>query len=446
MNPLPLHDKSFTLPASQLVEAVHDTRRRTLDLVQDLTDEQLRVPKLDTVNPVAWELGHVAFFYDVFLLRILGADQFLLEGAEDLYDSFKVLHEDRWKLGLPSRTETMAYMARVAERVVGRLESHEPDGRETYLYLLSVLHEDMHGEAFTMMRQTLGYPAPKLRASPASGSPVPPHPERSLGDVAIPGGTFDLGAGHDTPFLFDNEKWAHPVDVAPFRMSRLPVTDGQFAEFVEDQGYQRRELWSTEGWIWRSKAHATHPVYWKKAGNSWMLRQFDRWAPIPTNAPVMHVNWFEAEAFCRWANRRLPTETEWDLAAGGEPISDGRGITSRKRRYPWGNVPPTPDHASLDSRHLGCADVDAYPAGDSAFGCRQMLGNVWEWTDSAFYPFPGYLVDWPYREYSAPWFGTRKVLKGGAWATRSRLACNSYRNFFEPFRRDIFAGFRTCAL
>jgi iron(II)-dependent oxidoreductase len=167
---------------------------------------------------------------------------------------------------------------------------------------------------------------------------------------------------------------------------------------------------------------------------------------MEAHAPVVHVTWYEAEAYCKWAGRRLPTEAEWEMAASAEPNKKGEGIADRKRLYPWGDEAPTPDQANLDASFLGCVDVGAFPAGDSAFGCRQMVGNVWEWTASPFYPFPGFLVDYPYKEYSAPWFGYRKVLKGGSWATRSRLACNKYRNFFTPDRNDIFSGFRTCAL
>jgi iron(II)-dependent oxidoreductase len=428
-----LKEKHFALASSDLARLVTDARERTLALVADLDDEQLNVPLLEIVNPFRWELGHVAFFYDVFLLRPLGRAELLMAGAESLYDSFAVDHDERWSLPLPSRSGTLDYMARVSASVLERLAAREPDAAETYLHLLAVLHEDMHGEAFTYMRQTLGYPAPDLRShvfpDRLRAGPLP-------GDAAIAGGTFRLGATPDLPFVFDNEKWAHPVEVAPFSIARAPVTNAEFAAFVEDGGYLRREWWSRQGWGWRARAGAQHPRYWRRGAEGWLRRHFDRLAPLEAHAPVIHVNWYEAEAYCSWAGRRLPTEAEWEMAASG--------AAERKRRYPWGDD-PADGRANLDARHCGCVDVGAYPEGDSAFGCRQMLGNVWEWTASPFYPFPGYVVDFPYKEYSAPWFGYRKVLRGGSWATRSRLATNTYRNFFQPYRNDLFAGFRTCA-
>jgi iron(II)-dependent oxidoreductase len=436
----PLYDKHFTLSTAALVRMVQDARERTLELVADLEEAQFEVPLLALVNPFRWELGHVTFFYEMFLLQLLGQTKPLLVGAEDLYDSFKIDHDDRWSLPLPSRQQTLEYMQRVLDAVVERLQGRSPSAQETYLYLLSVLHEDMHGEALTYMRQTLSYPAPKLGSPPAAlgSGPLP-------GDVEIPGGTFYLGTTPDQPFVFDNEKWAHPVEVAPFRMARAPVTNAELAAFVADGGYQRRDWWSYQGWVWCTKTQAQHPLYWQRDGQGWLRQHFDTLVPLEPHAPVAHVTWYEAEAYCHWAGRRLPTEAEWEMAASAEPTPDGKGITGHKRRYPWGDEPPTPKRANLDTRFLGCVDVAAFPAGDSAFGCRQMAGNVWEWTESAFYPFPGYLVDYPYREYSAPWFGYRKVLKGGAWATRSRLAYNTYRNFFPPARNDVYAGFRTCA-
>jgi iron(II)-dependent oxidoreductase len=231
--------------------------------------------------------------------------------------------------------------------------------------------------------------------------------------------------------VFDNEKWAHEVEVKPFAIARAATTQAEFAAFVDDGGYSQRDLWSADGWRWRSAAGAEHPVYWRRGAGGWQRRDFDRWVDLEPHRPVIHVCWHEAQAFCRWAGRRLPTEPEWEAAAG-------------PRRFPWGDAPPTPERANLDWRAMGCLDVGALPGGDSAFGCRQMIGNVWEWTSSEFLPYPGFVAD-AYRDYSQPWFRTHNVLRGGAWTTRSRLIRNTWRNFYPPDRRDVLAGFRTCA-
>lgn len=441
-----LADKHYALPSSRLVQMVEEAHDHSLACIADLHDAQLTVPLMEIVNPFAWELGHIAFFYDIFLLRILDRRAPVMDAGDDLYDSFKVDHDDRWRLPLPSRQETLDYKERVKDLVLERLASHEPDPRETYFYLLALVHEDMHGEAFTYMRQTLGYAMPSFRNGAEEFPPRELGGGPLSGDAEIPGGVFHLGAMSDAPFVFDNEKWSHATEIKPFRIARAPVTNAEFAAFVEEGGYLRRELWGYQGWAWRTRTGACHPIYWRRGANGWMRRHFDAVVPLEPYAPVMHVNWFEAVAFCNWAGRRLPTEAEWEMAAGAESAKDGRHATERKRRYPWGDDSPNAGRANLEAYNAGCADVGAYPAGDSAFGCRQMVGNVWEWTASPFYPYPGYVVDFPYKEYSAPWFGYRKVLKGGAWATRSRFAYNTLRNFFQPYRNDIFAGFRSCAL
>ncbi|TMA51503.1 MAG: ergothioneine biosynthesis protein EgtB, partial [Deltaproteobacteria bacterium] len=231
----------------------------------------------------------------------------------------------------------------------------------------------------------------------------------------------------------------------PFAIGRAPVTNAEFATFVEDGGYRRRELWSGAGWRWREEVEAAHPVYWRRAvGGGWERRHFDRWLALEPYHPVIFVGWYEADAYCRWAGRRLPTEAEWEAAAAGEPTAGDTALAAHKRLYPWGDQQPMPERANLDAHTLGCVDVAALPAGDSVFGCRQMLGNVWEWTATDFLPYPGFVLD-PYEEYSAPWFGTHKVLRGGCWATRGRLLRNTWRNFYTPDRRDVFAGFRTCS-
>jgi iron(II)-dependent oxidoreductase len=238
-------------------------------------------------------------------------------------------------------------------------------------------------------------------------------------------------------FVFDNEKWAHEVRVAPFAISRCAVMNEEFVAFVDEGGYARREWWSDEGWRWREQEPAEHPVYWiPQANGRWLQRFYDQVLPLAATHPVMHVNWYEADAFCRWARRRLPSEAEWELAASG----------MEKASYPWGEEPPSQQRAELDATSPRCAPVAAHAAGDAPNGCRQLIGNVWEWTSDDFCPYPGFEVD-PYKEYSQPWFGPeRKVLRGGCWATRSRLIRNTWRNYFTKERRDIFAGFRTCAL
>ena len=434
-----------TLTGSDLAELMVDAHEKSLAAVNDLTDEQMLVPQLDIVNPLLWEIGHLAWFGERWILRHLRGEEPFLKQTDSLYDSMAVAHDTRWDLPLPSREETLRYMQQVLDRVVELVRPKKrPGEEETYFYQMVAYHEYMHAEAFTHTRQTLGFPPPRLFADREGAGSAEAGGGLLAGDAVVPGGSYMLGGKPDMPFVFDNEKWAHAVEVAPFRIARAAVTNAEFAGFVDDGGYRRRELWTDEGWAWREKEKAEHPVYWKKTSDGWQRRHFDRLVRLEEDHPVIHVNWHEAGAYCKWADRRLPTEAEWELAASAEPAPGGKGFTERKRMYPWGDEPPAADRASLDSRTMGCIDAGALPAGDSAFGCRQMIGNVWEWTSSTFGPFPGFVPD-PYKDYSQPWFETRKVLRGGAWATRVRMIRNTWRNFFTPDRRDIFAGFRTCA-
>ncbi len=425
-----------------LSRALRDARARTLALIADLQGRQWIGPQLEIVNPPLWEIGHVAWFQEYWLLRHVCGRAPLLPDVDGLYDSAGVHHPDRWQLLLPSPERTLDYMERVLAQSLECLVARPQDRRLAYFAKLALLHEDMHGEALLYTRQTLGYPAPPLEratSTPPAGGACP-------GDAAVAGGLFPLGAHDGQGFVFDNEKWSHDVELAPFAIAKAPVTEAEFLAFVEDGGYRRAELWSGEGGAWREAARAEQPVYWRRDGSQWLQRRFDRWLPLRPHAPMLHVNWYEAQAYCRWAGRRLPSEAEWERAACGAAVR-----AADKPRWPWagnsGNAPGnTPDasRAHVDATSLECAEVGALPAGDSADGCRQMLGNVWEWTASTFAPYPGFTAD-PYREYSEPWFGSRRVLRGGCFATRGRLLWNTLRNFFTPDRRDVFAGFRTAA-
>jgi ergothioneine biosynthesis protein EgtB len=433
---------------SELLDSLQEARERTLNLVADLDDHQLIGPRLRIVNPLIWEIGHVAYFQEFWCLRHFQGEQPILAEGDRLYDSAQVSHDTRWDLPLPSRQATLDFMQQVLERVIESNPSSTDKQIEgydqRYFLQLALFHEQMHAEAITYTRQTLGYRAPRFNGTTTAAS-TGRGKTRLDGDVDIPGGRFLMGRTSASGFSFDNEQRAHEIKVNPFSISRTSATQGEFAAFVEDGGYDRRELWSEAGWRWRQSADAEHPVYWRRESpGEWLTRHFDEWVPLEDRVAVIHVNWHEADAYCRWAGRRLPTETEWEMAASCEPSSDGCGINARNRVYPWGDTPPTPDRANLDWRAMGVIEVDELPLSDSAFGCRQMIGNCWEWTSTDFGPYPGFAPG-PYKEYSEPWFGDHKVLRGGCWVTRSSLIHNAYRNFYPPDRRDVWAGFRTCA-
>jgi iron(II)-dependent oxidoreductase len=360
---------------SDLQRLVTDARARTFDLVRDLSDEQFRVPLLHIINPFLWEIGHVAYFQEYWVLRHAAGKGPVRSDGDSLYDSAKVEHDTRWHLPLPPRSETIRYMEEIRDRVLNRIEADSfDDNRDTYFVLLSVFHEDMHDEAFLITRQTLSYPVPP--GLPIIDAPAVESPASS--DVSIPRGTYTVGSGSDEGFIFDNEKWSHTVKLPAFRISRSLVTQREFLNYIEDTG-------------------APHPHYWRRdASSGWFRRHFDQWVPLELDRPVSNISWFEANAYCRWAGRRLPTEFEWEIAA----------------------------------RHGGCS---------------QMFGSVWQWTSSDFLPYAGFSED-PYKEYSSPWFRTHKTLRGAAWSTRSRMMRPAYRNFYTPDRSDIWAGIRTCGL
>jgi iron(II)-dependent oxidoreductase len=423
------------LRAAEVAQHLVAARARVDALTEDLTGTRLWGPKLEIVNPVIWEIGHVAWFQEYWCLRIRQDGTraaSMLAGADELFDSTAIAHDVRWSLPLPDLSATRAFLSAVLDRVLERLDRQADDPWMVYFAELAACHEDMHAEAFHYTRQTLAYDAPGIAAAPSAMAR-----EVSEGtDVVFAGGTFLLGANRSSGFVHDNEKWAHEVSVRPFRMARFQVANREFLEFVEAGGYERREFWSEAGWLWRTGRSAAAPRYWRKMDGGWQQRRFTDWIPLTPDEPVVHVTWYEAEAYCRFAGRRLPTEAEWEYAA-----CNGRSVD--KVLTPWGDTRPDTLHANLETN--GPVPVSSFAAGESPRGCRQLLGNVWEWTASTFEPYPGFVPD-PYAEYSAPWFASRKVLRGGSFATPQRLVRNTWRNFFTPDRDDVFAGFRTCAL
>lgn len=413
------------------------SRARVLALARDLDPQQLALSRAEGVDPPLWMLGHIAWFQERWCLRhqdgaVLGDS--LLRDADQHYDPSN--HSPGAPTGLTRANidSVRTYLDMVLERTLARLEAAGDQPRVRNFIELAAHHEDVVAEALHAARQALGYGAPLL----ASRAPeVRPAASDCAGDVCLPGGSFMLGAYPHHGFAFDNEKWAHETPVTPLRIARAPVTVAEFRAFIEAGGYQRRGYWSAEGWAWVRSSRTLASRYWRMFDGVWMERRFDRLVPVQPELPVTHVNWFEAEAYCNFAGRRLPTEAEWEYAAT-HSLSG-----AEKTRYPWGEAPPTAERADLESSEV--APVAAFAGGDTAGGCRQMIGNVWEWTANTFEPYPGFAAD-AGKGFSAGHFGSRKVLRGGSFATPWRLVRTTRRAFHLPERSDMFAGFRTCAI
>lgn len=402
------HASFRTAGPEDLGAALQDARHYTLALFEILADagydDAQQVPRLSIVNPPLWELGHTAWFAEWFVLRDATGSQpgeadghSLLARGDDWFDSGNVAHRTRWTLDLPSTGAIKTYCNEVLERILARLSREPDDDAALYPYRLALAHEDMHGEALLYTIQTLGIavdPDALRRVKPAQ------RPGPVAGEIPFAGGSFVRGGDQSRGFVFDNERDAAACKVAPFAIDAGLVTNGAFAAFVRDGGYQRPELWSDSGRTWLMGQERSAPRYWERdadGGNAgWMTRTLGHAAPLDPAQPVRHVNCHEAEAYCAWAGRRLPTETEWEFAA-----------TSGSDGFAW--------------------------------------GRLWEWTASPFLPFAGFAAD-RYREYSAPWFGTRRTLRRASFATPARLRSPHFRNFFTPERDDIYCGFRTCAL
>ncbi len=379
--------------AAEIAAALVDARHYTLAVYAHLDATQEQFPRRREVNPPRWEIGHIGWFQEFWCRRYRPDDPAgartppRLPEADRWWDSRHVAHDVRWDLPLPEWDHVRAYLTLTLDDALARL----PGAPDRTLHELALYHEDMHGEALLMTLQTLALPAPAWWRAPAVAAAAP------AVDVALDDGPCAIGSSPvdaRTRFVFDNEQWSHEVALAPFAIASRPVTQGEFAAFVDDGGYVRDAFWAPAAIAWRHRAGRTLPAYWRRRTGGFERRVFDTWQPIDPHAPMCHVCAWEAEAWCAWAGRRLPTEAEWERAALAGVI----------------NVP----------------------------------GGVWEWAATVFGPYPGFAPG-PYAEYSAPWFGDHRVLRGGSWATRARLVHPRFRNFYTPDRHDPFVGFRTCS-
>jgi gamma-glutamyl hercynylcysteine S-oxide synthase len=411
-----------------VVRDLGNARARTLQLT-DLDEPTLLAQHDPLMSPLVWDLAHVGQQEELWLLR--GGNParpgMLPPDVDSLYDAFKHGRAERPSLPLLPPVEARAFNYEVRGRVLDLLE--RTPAEDLFTAGMVVQHEEQHDETmYATLQLRQGPPVLLPRRTLPSGRPV------SGPRVLVPAGRFVLGVDQDSePFSLDNERPAHTVDVAPFWIGRVPVTNRQWEEFIADDGYHRRDLWSARGWAHRAEAGLERPNFWTQGGTR---RRFGFEEEVPPDEPVQHVCYYEAEAFAAWSGARLPTEIEWEKACAWDPAQAAR------RSWPWGSAPPTPDLANLGGLGLRPAPVGAYPAGASAYGVEQMIGDVWEWTSSDFTPWPGFMP-MIYRDYSEPFFGgDYKVLRGGSWAVAPSTIRPSFRNWDHPIRRQIFTGVR----
>jgi len=425
---------------------LEEARSRTLQLVSPVTDLDLRIQHNPLMSPVVWDLGHIAHFEDVWLVQNIESGGSGTEGLSGIFDPFSNPRAVRGGLPLPTIDDCRRLLAEVRARTLAKLaevdlDSDRPLLRDGYVYHMVAQHEYQHNETILQtlqLKQGEAYhparriPLPEARPLEGETACDP------LGNmVRFPGGMVEIGTD-DQAEAYDNERPLNRQRIRPFWIDQAPVSNGQYLKFIAAGGYERPEFWSEAGWAWRTREKLVAPMYWHREADQWRTRYMDRVTPVDPEVPVCHVCYYEAEAFARFAGKRLPTESEWEAAASWDPASGA------KQKFPWGNQEPTPELANLDQLGFEPAPIGAYPKNLSPIGCYGMIGDVWEWTSSDFSGYPGF-QSFPYREYSEVFFGAEyKVLRGGSWATRPGAIRNTFRNWDYPIRRQIFSGFR-CA-
>ena len=428
----------------ELAAALGEARARTLALVAPFDDATLQRQHDPLMSPLVWDLAHVANYEDLWLVRALGADA-TRSGLDDTYDAFKQPRRDRERLPLMTLAEARTYGDSVRVRALELLhradlavDGPEPLLRQGFVHNMVVQHEHQHVETLLAAVQLL----PPDEGHRLDGGPRPSASVIPASEVLVPAGPFEMGT--DDTLAYDNERPRHTLSLGAYWIDAAPVTNGQYQEFIDAGGYDDPRWWGAEGWAWRREVDLGAPQFWQRDGNGWLRLRFGHLEEVPADEPVQHVCWHEADAYARWAGKRLPTEGEWEKAARFDPAT---GMT---RRWPWGAAPAVPEVANLAHgllgpvAHLGPSPVGAHAGGASAVGCHQMIGDVWEWTSTDFGPHPGFAA-FPYEEYSAVFHGSGyKVLRGGSWATHPSAVRATFRNWDLPIRRQIFAGFR-CA-
>jgi iron(II)-dependent oxidoreductase len=421
------------------LDALQDTRDRTLALVAHLDDETLERVHSPLMSPLVWDLGHIAAFEDLWLAHRGAGLPLLRPELADVYDAFETPRAHRGALPYLRRGDALSYLSEVRERIAEL-------ALDPLLHELVLRHEQQHTETMLQTMELAQLPAPHGPVDPPAADPALAT-LTGLELVEVPAGPCTIGAAAGG-FAYDNERPRHQLELPAFRIGRAPVTNGAFSEFVAAGGYHRPEWWSREAWAWKEQYDIERPAGWTADGREWRM---DRCEQLDPRRPVVHVSWFEADAFARSHGARLPTEAEWEKAATWDQE------IGTARRQPWDEGPAggiadgRPAHerddaiatrANVDQRAFGTMAVGTHPHGASPAGCLGMIGDTWEWTAGGFDGYPGFVAH-PYREYSEVFFGgDYRALRGASWATRARVATPTFRNWDHPQRRQIFAGLR----
>ncbi len=423
-----------------VIERMNRVRQRTLQLIEPLDDHDLYRQHDRLMSPIAWDIGHIGNFEELWGVRKLPGSEEVFPQLDSIYDAVKNPRATRADLPLPTRAELQEYLHVIREAVTRKRSAlvglDHALLSDDFVYEMLLQHEVQHQETIL---QTLGlkegdpYRPIILRRNLPSGE------SDGVGEfITIDGGEMLFGTDRIAG-RYDNERPAHRRSVDPFRIARFPVTNGEYLTFVEAGGYRQRSLFDEEGWAYIESEGIEAPKYWSREGDQWFERTMGRSEPLDPLLPVCHLCWHEAVAYARFVGARLPDEFEWEFAARFDPA------TGEASLYPWGNEPWNEDFANLDLSGWGRAEVGAYPAGRSRLGVEQMIGDVWEWTSSHFSPWPGFEA-FPYDEYSKIFFGDDyRVLRGGSWATGPDAIRATFRNWDYPIRRQIFAGIRLAA-
>ena len=419
---------------ARLAQDLGRARCRTDALTAAVDEPDLVRQHSPLMSPLVWDYAHIGNQEELWLVRDVGRQEPVRAGIDELYDAFKHARSDRPALPLLSPSESRDYVGTVRAKVLDVLAASPLEGSrlvtDGFAFAMLVQHEQQHDETMLATHQ-LRVGEPVLHAPP----PAPAGPGTLPGEVLVPGGEFTMGTDLD-PWALDNERPAHVRSTGAYWIDTVPVSNAAYQQFIADGGYGEPRWWSAAGWAQRIDAGLDAPLFWRREGTGWWRRRFGADEPVPPDEPVQHVCWYEAEAYARWAGKRLPTEAEWEKAARWDPA------TGRSRRYPWGDAEPSAEVTNLGGRHLQPAPIGSYPGGASPLGVRQLIGDVWEWTSSEFTPYPGFLA-FPYREYSEVFFGPDyKVLRGGSWAADRSAVRGTFRNWDYPIRRQIFSGFR----